>query len=310
MAARILRRPHAPQTTDHTLSNAYDKFDRRLRGQDANASSASPTSDNKPNSAQSPEGRGYITPRGGYVPSHSPQPSNKSQPQFDYQPSRPPVSPVSPADDRDHPLHRHYRKRIRGIRARWFSSGVVLGGIAGILLTLIVSALVVTQFPSVLQTFTGEPDLAVVIGEGYLNRESVARIQNGAPMTVGPLKLTGLTIDLKPDNRMDLHPQFTADVILTTLNFGASVQNQLSVQDGKLVISMVGDPQLGDLNVPLEMLPFNLKDSTRQAVDKIDNDLLAAEINRTLENASSGTNAVIDGVTTTETSLTIRMQQK
>jgi hypothetical protein len=295
------------------LSNAYDKLDRRLKGEDENASQPAHTSANMTNAPRASQGQGYIAPREGYVP-HPPsaqQPAHRPQPQPARQSSQPPVSPVwHPSDDRDHPLHRHYRKRMRGVRVRWFGSGIFMGVLVGIFVTLLASALVVTQIPTVLQTLTGDPDLAVAIGENYLNQETTTHLQNSAPMTVGPLKLTSLTLDVKPNNRMDLHPQFSADVILTTLNFDASVQNELTVKDGKLVINMIGDPQIGTLNVPLDLLPFNLKDSTRQAVDQIDNDVLAAEINRTLDNASSGTGTTIDGVTTTETTMTILMHRK
>ena len=184
-----------------------------------------------------------------------------------------------------------------------------MGALLGIMLTLLVSALVITQFPSALPSITGDPDVAVVIGESYLNREAANRLQ-ASPMSVAGLQVTGIKLDLKPDNRMDLQPQFTADLIITQLNFTASVQNQLSVQDGQLVINMVGDPQLGSLNVPLDMLPFNLKDFTRQAVNNIDNDMIASEINKTLGDTANGGNFTVQSVSTSETGMTIGMQQK
>ena len=188
-----------------------------------------------------------------------------------------------------HPLHHVYRKRIRGIRMRWLGSGVILGAIIGVILTLVASALVVTQFPPVAQYLAGEPDLSVVIGESYLNREAADRLKNGSIASSGNLALTGVKIDLKPDNRMDLQPTFNADIGIAKFDLNPAVKNNLTVQDGKLVISMLGDPQLGNLNLPLELLPFDLNGEVRKSVDKVNNDLLIAEINQALSSASAGT---------------------
>src|SRR5207248_8104410 len=119
---------------------------------------------------------------------------------------RPPVAaPTGTGEaDRHHPLHRVYRKRIRGIRMRWFGSGMGLGVLVGILLTLIASALVVTQIPSAVQNLTGEPDVAVAIDEGFLNRQAAQRLEQPYNLGVPNLTLRALNIDLKPDNRMDM----------------------------------------------------------------------------------------------------------
>lgn len=268
------------------MPDAYDKLDHRLRGQDTN-STQPPNPDHN---------RDYIAPGSGYTPPRSPQDETQSR-----------VRARDAEEYHGHPLHKIYRTRMRGVRARWMGSGVFLGVLIGIGLTLLVSALIVTQIPSALQNITGDPDLAVVIGENYLNRQAVLRLGNN--YQAGPFQVTSLNIDLKPDNGMNLSPTFTADLLFTKLQLNASVKNQVSVQNGKLVINMVGDPQLGNLNVPLDLLPFNLKDSVRQAVDKIDNDLLASEINKAVQNAATGQSFTVDGVSTTETSMTIRMTE-
>ena len=215
------------------------------------------------------------------------------------------------SDDAHHPLHRVYRKRIRGIRMRWFGSGCAVGVVAGILFTLLVSAVVVTQVPEVVQSFTGEPDVAVVIGESYLNREASNRINNSYPTGVPNLTLTNLDINLTPGNRMDMQPVFNADLgFLGNIPINASVKNQLTVQDGKLVLAMIGDPQLGNLNLPLELLPFDLKGRVKQAIDKVNNNVLIAEINQSLESGFGGSAFVVEGVTTNDSGMTIRLQQK
>jgi hypothetical protein len=194
---------------------------------------------------------------------------------------------------------------------RSFGGGCALGVLAGILLTLVVSAVVVTQIPDVMQTLTGEPDVAVIIGEGYLNREATRRINGSYATGMANLTLTGLNVDLKPGNRMDLQPAFSADLgFFGNLPINASVSNQLTVQDGALVIAMVGDPQLGDLNVPLDVLPFDLKGQVGNAIDKVNNGLLIAEINRSVQAGFGGSEFVVEGVTTSDNGMTIRLQHR
>ncbi len=216
----------------------------------------------------------------------------------------------NPQSDVAHPLHRVYRKRIRGIRLRWFGSGCVLGVLVGMLVTLLASALVVTQLPSVVQSFSGAPDVAVVIGENYLNREATNRIKGSYPTGVPNLVITGLAIDLKPQNRMDLQVDFNADFSITKLDVMAAVKNELTVQNGKLVISTIGDPQLGNLNLPLELLPFDINSSVKQAINKVNNDLLISEINNSLQSGFGGTDFTVEGVTTDDSGMTIRLQHK
>lgn len=212
-------------------------------------------------------------------------------------------------DDRNHPLHRVYRKRIRWVRMRWFTTGMILGAIAGILLTLGVSALVVTKIPSIVQS-SGDSDVSVVIGESYLNRVAADRIKGSYSTGVDGLTLTGLHIDLKPDNRMDLAADFKVNALFVDLDANAAVKNQVAVQNDELVINMVGDPQLGNLSVPLDMLPFNLKDQVGSAVNQINNSLIIKEINDSLKTGFGGSDFTVQGATTTEDSLVIRLQHK
>jgi hypothetical protein len=109
---------------------------------------------------------------------------------------------------------------------------------------------------------------------------------------------------------MDLRPTFSVDLMLTTLDISPAIQNQLSVKNGELVINMVGDPQLGDLNIPLELLPFDLDAQMRESVDRINNELLIAEINQSLESGFGGSDFAVEGVSTGTNNLTIRLQQR
>jgi hypothetical protein len=199
---------------------------------------------------------------------------------------------------------------MRGVRVRWFGGGFTMGVLVGVALTLLVSAIVVTTVPSVLQSFTGEPDVAVVIGESYLNREAGNRINGGYPTGVQALTLTALNIDLAPSNRMDLQSTFKVSAGFFNFDVNANVKNQLNVRDGRLALNMVGDPQLGNLNVPLELLPFNLKDKIAAAIDKVNNDLIISEINNSLVAGFGGADFTVQGVTTDDSGMTIRLQHR
>ena len=213
-------------------------------------------------------------------------------------------------DYHGHPLHHIYRKRIRGVRTRWFGSGFAMGMLAGIALTLVVSAVVVTQIPAVLQGFSEEPDIAVTIGENFLNREASDRLANGPPIGIANITLKAVNINLQPDNRMDLQPTFSANIGFTNLQISPAVKNQLTVQDGKLAINMVGDPQIGSLNVPLALLPFDLSGQLREAVNKVNNDLLISEINQSLESGFGGEEFEVEDVSTSAGALTVKMKRK
>lgn len=177
------------------------------------------------------------------------------------------------------------------------------------LLTIIVSAVVITQIPLVVRNEPGDPDVSVVVSESYLNRAAAARVAQFSTGT-DALTLTGLRLDLQPGNQMDLQPSFTADAIFFTVESTAIVKNQLTVVDGKLVIKMVGDPQLGNMDVPLDALPFDLKGSLTSEVDRINNDLLIAEINESLISGFQGTNFTVYDVDTENDRLTVRLKER
>jgi hypothetical protein len=192
---------------------------------------------------------------------------------------------------------------------RWFTSGLLLGVLGGILLTIIVSAAVITQKPLAVNDDPGEPDVTVTIGEGYLNRVAAERVQ-GFDTGVEALKLTGLLLDLQPGHRMDIQPTFYVNLGFFEFDTTAIVRNQLAVEDGELVIKMVGDPQLGNMDVPLDMLPLDLKGTVSSAVDRINNEVLISEINQSLISGFGGTDFAVYGLSTENDRLAIRLRQK
>ena len=83
---------------------------------------------------------------------------------------------------------------------------------------------------------------------------------------VGEIKTTDLELGLLPSAGMVLTPTFD---VAGLFNVSPSATNQLSVQNGKLTMGMIGQPRLGDLQAPLDMLPFDLAGQVRQAVDQL-----------------------------------------
>lgn len=222
--------------------------------------------------------------------------------------SAPKSGPVpAPAPDARRLLSRAY---IRWLRARWFGGGFAAGAITGIVLTVLASAMAITSIPRLAQLFTGEPDVSVIIGEPYLNREATRRINGAYPTDIPGLTLTAVNLDLKPDNLIVLQASFRAEVLFAQFDLQTTTRNQLSVRDGQLVISMVGDPQLGTLNVPLHLLPNDFNRSVTEAIDRVDNDLLVSEINRRLSAGFGGSDFAVTGVRTTETGLEVQLAER
>ena len=209
-----------------------------------------------------------------------------------------------------HPLHRVYARKLRWVRLRWLFGGLLLGGLLAFALIILLSALVYTRIPRASQGLFGGSDMVLTITEGYLNREATARLAGGYDTGVPGLTLRSAQIDLGPENRMDLRAEFHLDAPVIQLDLSVGVKNQVASREGRLVVSMVGDPQIGNLNLPLDLLPGNFKDVLKGAVDRVNNTVLATELNQPLETATGGEGLSVDGVTTTETGMTVYLRQR
>ena len=129
--------------------------------------------------------------------------------------------------------------------------------------------------------------------------------------TINPnLTLLQVQLAVSPENRLDYQANFHINIPFFAADVTAAVKNQINVQDGKLVMNMVGDPQLGNLNLPLDALPFNLKDEIARAVDSVNNGLVVAQMNKLLDSSLNGTDFFLDGVTTDDSQITLRLRQK
>jgi hypothetical protein len=163
---------------------------------------------------------------------------------------------------------------------------------------------------SLAQLPSGQPAVTVMVEEDYLNSEASKQINGQFATGVDGLTLTGLQIDVSPDNRLDMRAQFKVNVGFINFSTSAGIANHISAQDGKIAINMQGRPQLGDLTVPIDMLPFNLSDKVTSAIDRVNNDVIAAQLNSTLDANLQGSSLYLDAITTDGGSLTLHLKQK
>jgi hypothetical protein len=231
-------------------------------------------------------------------------PARRHTPPLGYAPP-----PGTGSDYVHHPLHRVYSRKLGWVRTRWFLGGLLLGSGIAFLAMVVLSALVYTRIPPVNQFMSGEPDLTVALSESYLNKEAAARIAGGYDTGVPGLTLKAARIDLGPENRMDFETEFNFQAPLIQVDLTAAVKNQVTAQEGKVAVTMVGDPQIGNLNVPLDLLPAEVKDGIKQAVDRVNNTILSSELNQPLEAATGGGAVSVQSVTTTDTQLVINLKQ-
>ena len=196
------------------------------------------------------------------------------------------------------------------MRMLWFGAGMVVGGILGFALIIILTALVYTRIPALVQTVTDEPDVTITISEQYLSSEAGKRLGEGFQSVNPNLTLIAVSIEITSENRIDYQANFHVNIPFVSTDISAAIKNQINVQDGELVINMVGDPQLGNLNLSLDLLPFNLKGEITRAIDRVNNDLVVSEMNKFLESSLTGTNFFLEGVTTDERDVMLLLRQK
>jgi hypothetical protein len=211
----------------------------------------------------------------------------------------------------------YLRSQISGRRSSgttcfiWFTSGCLFGIVGGVLLVLALATFAASPLlPFIDNPSTGDSDIVIAVDEGYLNTLVAQRVNGSYATGIDGFTLTSLQVDLGTENRMALLPTFRVDAGFFQFNVNARVDNRLSVQDGGLAIAMIGDPQLGDLNVSLGILPFDLEGTIRQAVDRVNNELLLSEINTAARPSLESANFEMASVATDENALTVRLKHK
>jgi len=201
-------------------------------------------------------------------------------------------------------------ERLHWLKLRWFSGGCLLGLLVGVMFTLGASILAVTSIPVVSQFITPDPDVVVTISEGYLNREATRMVADGFPTGVDAVTLKTVSVDVAPDNRLRMSPTFNVDAGFFNFDVPTEVDNQIAMQEGEVAIGMVGNPRLGQLTVPIDLLPFDLEGRIHEAVDSVNNDIVSAELNDALIRGFKGGEFLVESVTTTEEGITIRLKAK
>jgi hypothetical protein len=195
----------------------------------------------------------------------------------------------------------------RRSRALAFLAGLLLGllgGAAGLILLLLMAAARQPLLP--LASSYSDPDITIGIRERYLNRQANEELRTTHPIVLPFISVTNIELDFQPGNQMRLKPTFHA----TLVDVSATVMNQVVIENEEIALHMVGDPQIQDIQIPIDWLPFNLAGEIRSAVDRINNELLSAEINRQLAAGFGSDRFRIVDVITTDEYLTVRLQAK
>jgi hypothetical protein len=186
-----------------------------------------------------------------------------------------------------------------------------LGLMGGVVLVLALSIFAASRLlPFSVSPSSGKSDIVVSVDEGYLNKLVTEQVGSAYATGIDGLTLTALKVDVSSGNSVVLLPTFRVAVGFFQFDVNARVNNRISVQDGKLVLNMVGDPQLGDLNVSLDVLPFDLPGMIRQAVDKVNNNLLLEQINENIKPSLDAIDFTIDSISTDNNGLTVRLNRK
>lgn len=193
-------------------------------------------------------------------------------------------------------------------RRRWpnLLAGFVVGWATGVT-TLLVLAGMSVRLASHSGPAAGTSDIQLQIHSGYLNDVVRRRMSKNPPLVVADIKTTDLQLGLAPQASLVLTPTFD---VAGFFQVSPTVNNQLSVQDGKLAMQMIGDPRLGDLQVPIDMLPFDLAGEVRRAVDRITNELLLTEVNTDLRAGFGNDTFDITEVQTAGDYLAIKLHRK
>ncbi len=184
-------------------------------------------------------------------------------------------------------------------------AGFVIGWVTGVATLLALAALSVHEAAK--DRFSTETaDVRLSISKTYLNDAIQRRLRTNPQVVVQNVKTTALQMDLLPQAAMVLTPTFDVAGFFT---ISPSVNNQLSVQDGKLAMRMLGEPRLGDTQVPLGLLPFDLAGEVHQSVDDITNNVLLAELNTQLRAGFEGDSFRVTEVRTDGNYLAIQLRR-
>jgi hypothetical protein len=186
----------------------------------------------------------------------------------------------------------------------------LVGALAGIVFLVLITNLGARAVQTLAQTPSGQPSVTVTVQEDYLNSQANKQINGNFATGVNGLTLTGLQIDVKPNNRLDLLADFKVDTGIFSFTTSAGITNQISAQDGNIVVNMEGRPQIANVSVPIDRLPFNLSDYITNAVDRVNNEIILKRLNDVLQANLADTDLTLDAITTDDSSLTLHLKQR
>lgn len=191
---------------------------------------------------------------------------------------------------------------------RWppLLTGFVIGWVTGVATLLILAGMSV-HLASQGSLSNQDTDVRLGINIHYLGDVVHRRIVADPPAIAGNITTRDLRLALVPQAGMILTPTFD---VAGFFQVSPSVDNQLLVRDGKLAMTMLGQPRLGDLPLPLDLLPFDLAGEMRRAVDKITNMVLLSELNDNLKAGFGDDTFNVTEVGTAGDYLMITLQRK
>jgi hypothetical protein len=199
-----------------------------------------------------------------------------------------------------------FGSRIRARRTTLLMGGFIIGWVTGVVTLLALAAMSAHGDPRAGEP-AGDPDLRLDIKIDYLNLLVRRRLHATPQVIVGEIKTTDLDLGLLPNAGMVLTPTFD---VAGLFNVSPSATNQLAVRNGKLTMSMIGQPRLGDLQAPLDLLPFDLAGQVRQAVDQLTNTVLLTELNDTVRTSFGSDAFDVSEVSTDNDYLQIKLLRR
>lgn len=137
----------------------------------------------------------------------------------------------------------------------------------------------------VLPPFSGNPDIQIELSQEYLNSEISNNLKANPLKLLNIISLKGLTLAIQPNSQIQINGLLNTPI--TDLTLG--ITEQVSSSNGLVVVKSVGNPRLGNNNLPFDI---------NSLVDELNRNEIQPQINQYV------TKAAVNGRTLRLTSLT------
>jgi hypothetical protein len=139
---------------------------------------------------------------------------------------------------------------------------------------------------------SGTPDLSATLSQTYLNRE-IANSLSAKPFQAGAVTIRDIVVQVKGDSQMDISMRASTG----PATFDLLVTESLSVQNGKVKITIIGQPKVTGGALP---------PSAGQIMDQVNNQFIEPQINNQVNalNINGGT-LQLTGISTAPGFITI-----